>query len=183
MTDSEILRLFRETPPKGHRALFDTYYNYVCAIVSRILRSSGTPEDIDEGVIDVFADVITHLYTGSDSSIKAFLGTTAKNKAISRRRSLNSASGKSVPMDDDLAAVLRSDEDVARDTENAAVTERLLREIAELGEPDSTIIIQKYFYCRKSGEISAVTGLSPAAVRLRASRALKQLRKALSDVS
>ena len=183
MTDSEILRLFRDDPPKGHRALFDTYYNYVCAIVARILRSSGTPEDIDECVIDVFSDVIRHIDTSPESSIKAYLGTAAKNKAISRRRSILAASGKSVPMDDEMAAMLRSDEDIAQNAEKTAVTERLLREIAALGEPDSTIIIQKYYYCRKSGEIAAVAGLSPAAVRLRASRALKKLRKALSDIS
>ena len=183
MNESEILRLLREAPPKGHRALFDAYYNYVSAIVTRILRDTGTQEDIDECIIDIFTDVIRHLDTGTESSLKPYIGTTAKHKAISLRRSLTAKTGRNVPMDDELAASLSSGEDIAGQAERAAVTERLLKEIATLGEPDSTIIIQKYFYSRKSGEIAQMVGLLPAAVRLRCSRALKKLRERLSDIS
>ena len=183
MNESEILRLMREAPHEGHRALFDAYYNYVSAIVTRILRNTGTKEDIDECIIDVFTNVIRHLDTGTESSLKAYIGTTAKHKAISLRRSLTAKTGRNVPMDDELAASLSSGEDIAGQAERAAVTERLLKEIAALGEPDSTIIIQKYFYSRKSGEIAQMVGLLPAAVRLRCSRALKKLRERLRDIS
>ena len=183
MTDSEILQLIRETPPKGHRALFDEYYNYVCAVAANVLRGTGTPEDIDECVIDVFTDVINHLDTERASGLKAYIGTAAKRKSISLKRSITAKSGRNITMDDGTFPELPSGEDIAANAEKAAETEQLLSEIKALGEPDSTIIIQRYFYDRKAKEIGAVTGLSAAMVRLRCSRALKKLRKALSDNS
>ena len=182
MTDGEILRLMRESPTVGHRALFDEYYNYVCAVSARVLRGVGTPEDIDECVTDTFTEVILHLDPDRSTNIKAYIGTAAKHKAISCRRSLLSQHGREVAMDDESFPELPSGENIAENTERAAVTEQLLREIAALGEPDSTIIIQKYFYDRKSKEIAAIVGLSPPAVRLRASRALKRLRKSVTNL-
>ena len=181
MTDSEILQLIRESPSKGHRALFDEYYNYVCAISANVLRGTGTQEDIDECIVEVFTDVIMHLDPDRASGLKAYIGTSAKHRAISMRRSITAKSGRNIPMDSDDFPELPSGEDVAANAEKSAAAEELLREIDALGEPDSTIIIQKYFYDRKSKEIAAVTGLSPAMVRLRCSRALKKLRKALGD--
>ncbi len=179
MTDSDILRLLRETPPKGHRALFDAYYNYVCAIVTRVLRGTGSPEDVDECIIDVFSDVIRQLDPDRPGSLKAYIGSAAKNKAISCRRSLLSRNGKRLDMDEQSYISIPSGENVAGNAENAAVNALLIKEIAALGEPDSTIIIQRYFYDRKSREIADIVGISPAAVRLRCSRALKKLRNAL----
>ena len=167
MTDSDILRLLRETPPKGHRALFDAYYNYVCAIVTRVLRGTG------------FSDVIRQLDPDRPGSLKAYIGSAAKNKAISCRRSLLSRNGKRLDMDEQSYISIPSGENVAGNAENAAVNALLIKEIAALGEPDSTIIIQRYFYDRKSREIADIVGISPAAVRLRCSRALKKLRNAL----
>ena len=179
MTDSDILRLIRETPPKGHRALFDTYYNYVCAVIARVLCGTGSPEDIDECVIDVFSDVILRLDPDRPESLKAYIGSAAKNKAISRRRALLSQNSKRVDMDEFSFTSIPSGENVAVSAEDAAVNRLLLKEIAALGEPDSTIVIQRYFYDRKSREIADIVGISPAAVRLRCSRALKKLRNAL----
>ena len=183
MNDNELLKLIRESPQQGHRAVFDTYYNYVCAIAARILRGAGTSEDIDECVIDVFTDVFTGLDPDRSGGLKAYIGTAAKHKAISMRRSLAAKSGRNVPMESEGVPELASGIDIAADAERSAMTEQMLSEIAALGEPDNTIIIQKYFYDRKAKEIAAVTGLSPAMVRLRCSRALKKLRKKLSDIS
>ena len=49
--------------------------------------------------------------------------------------------------------------------------------IDSLGEPDSVIIMQKYYFGRSSKEISEIVSLSPAAVRVRCGRAVKRLRK------
>ena len=58
-----------------------------------------------------------------------------------------------------------------------------LRKVEELGEPDSTIIIQKYFFMRSSAEISKLVSLTPEAVRVRCSRALKKLRETLTAMN
>ena len=60
----------------------------------------------------------------------------------------------------------------------AAIYER----IKSLGEPDSSIIIYKYYYSKSSNEISELLSMKPSAVRMRSSRALKRLKKILSDI-
>ncbi|MBQ6632853.1 MAG: sigma-70 family RNA polymerase sigma factor [Ruminococcus sp.] len=54
-----------------------------------------------------------------------------------------------------------------------------MKRINELGEPDSTIVTQRYYYDRTSAEIAKELGMRPSAVRMRSARALKRLKKAL----
>ena len=79
MNDSEILELLHRSPQKGHRALFDEYYSYVCAISVNILRGIGSREDIEECVIDTFTAVISKLDGSAVGSVKPFVGTAAKH--------------------------------------------------------------------------------------------------------
>ena len=182
MNDSDILRLIRESPAKGHRALFDEYYNYVRAITLRILRNYGSEDDINDCVIDTFTDILLNVDSGREGSLKAYIGTTAKNKAISLQRSLKRRNAGSVPLDDDTMNNIPSTENIEEASERSEVTQRLIQEIRLLGKPDSDIIIHKYFYDRNSREIGSILGLSPAAVRMKCSRAMKKLRKAMTDL-
>ena len=56
----------------------------------------------------------------------------------------------------------------------------LMNKINELGEPDSTIILQKYYFDRSSGEIAELLSMKASAVRMRAARALEKLKKSLA---
>lgn len=57
----------------------------------------------------------------------------------------------------------------------------MIEKINELGEPDSTIIIQKYYYNRSSSEIAKLLSMKSSAVRMRCGRAMKKLRKKLEE--
>ena len=179
MTDSEITALSKESPQQWHRALFDEYYSYVYAISVNILRGIAASEDIEECVIDVFASVIRELDIGGDTALKPFIGTVAKHKAISVRRSLAARAGKCISIDSEDFGELPSEECIERRAESSVMTELLLQKIKELGEPDSSIIIQKYFYERNAREIGDMLGMSHAAVRVRCARAVKKLRSLL----
>ena len=56
----------------------------------------------------------------------------------------------------------------------------LLSRINELGEPDSVIILQKFYYDRSSAEIAEILSMKASAVRMRAARALKKLKMVLA---
>ena len=58
----------------------------------------------------------------------------------------------------------------------------LLSKINELGEPDSAIIIQKYYYGRTSNEIAKLLSMNARTVRTRAARALEKLKESLTAV-
>ena len=181
MTDNEILRLLREAPSQGQRALFDKYYSYVYAIVNRLINGFGSREDSDECVIDVFASVMMKLVPDSITSLKSYIGTAARNAAISRRRSLAAGGGHDLSIDDEANAEAADSIDIEEETEKSELSEQLLRRIADLGTPDSVILIQKYYYSKSSKEIAEMTGLSAAAVRVRCGRAMKRLKKLLDE--
>lgn len=182
MTDTEIISLMKRSPGEGRRALFDEYYSYVYAIAINILRDCGTASDAEECAVDVFASAIRDLDLDAGKSLKAFIGTIAKRRAIDMKRSLTAKTGRNVSIDAEELGELVSPERVDERAENSAMSEILLSKIEELGDPDSTIIIQKYFYERSSKEIGAIVGATPTAVRVRAARALDKLRGLLADL-
>ena len=181
MTDQELKETIYHSPDEGFRQIFEKYHGYVYTIVFQILRGAGSSRDVEDCVVDVFSDVIMRYDPNREGSVQGFIGTLARNKAISLRRALTAKDWYSVSIED-MDQELTSDQNVQEQTELSETASILIDKVKELGEPDSTIIIQKYFFDRNSREIANIVGLSPAAVRVRCGRAIKKLRKLLEDM-
>ena len=183
MTDQQLRQLLSSSPEKAHRLIFDEYYNYVYTIVFNRLRSLGTPEDIDECISDVFAEIFTKYNTqsGHSGNIKGFVSAIARNRSVDTFRRLNSGIKASVSLDADEAVQLSSDERIDEQAERAETAHALLDAVKSLGEPDSTIIIQKYYYGKSSEDIGNMIDMKPNTVRKRLSRALSRLRDILRE--
>ena len=181
MTDAEFKRLYDKDPNEAQTALFDEYLNYVYAIVYNKLRSCGSREDMEECVGDVFSAVfISYDRSGSfEGDLKGFIGTIASRTAIQMYRKLV-RHGDMVYLEDEKAEIADT-EQVETNTERKAMQSTLLRLIKSLGEPDSDIIIRKYYFNMNSHEIAEKHSMSPEAVRMRCSRALKKLKALLAD--
>ena len=179
MNDTELSRLLKTEPERGQRAFYDKYFNYVYTIVYARLKSYASPEDIDECVGDVFAHCFFYFDKQEELSgdLKAFAAAVARNKSVDTYRRVSRHKERNVYMDDE--AELTSDDNVAETAETTEMRRLLYDKVGELGEPDSTIIIQKYFYGRSSGEIAKIVELSSDNVRARCSRAVKKLREML----
>lgn len=180
MTDKDIKELIKRSPGEGFKALFSEYWSYVYTIVYNILRDCGSRSDIEDCTADVLSDVMMNYNAEHEGSLKAYLGTSAKRRAIDMRRSL--ISRKSISIDEDVSLQLTSDENIEAAAESSHISAILLSRIEELGEPDASIIIQKYFYDRSSAETARILGMNPITVRSRLRRALKKLRDVLTDM-
>lgn len=176
----EYRLLLQADRDRAERLLYGEYVNYVYAIVYSRLRSCATREDIGECVIDVFMDVFAFYEKDGAVSddMKGFIGTVAYRKSAAYFNRLCRSS--TVPLDD-VAEALPSEDDIQQDAELSELRGILLDLVDSLGEPDSTIIMQKYFYGRSSREIARIVPLSPVMIRVRCSRALKKLRRLLAD--
>jgi len=181
MTEQEIRSLMYQDREKGNRALFDTYYHYVYAIVFRKVNGTGSREDVEECVIDVFTEVMRNFSCIENGSLKAYLGTAARNKAINMCRYLSAKSRQTISIDSEDFSELPSEQNIETSIEQSEQTQKLLDCIHSLGEPDSVIIIQKYFLDRNSIEIARILNMNPITVRSRAFRAVKRLKQILSD--
>ncbi|MBR3629773.1 MAG: sigma-70 family RNA polymerase sigma factor [Oscillospiraceae bacterium] len=181
MQEDDIRALLRDAPEAGCRALFDTYWKYAYTVIFRILQGSVSREDIEECTADVLGDVMLHFQVASQGSLKAYIGTAAKRRAIDRLRSVSRHAGD-VSLDSDTAPELTSGEDVAAAAEASEQSERVLAAVKALGEPDASIVIYKYYYDMNSVQIGKWLGLNPVTVRSRCNRAMKRLRAALADL-
>ncbi|MDO4864546.1 MAG: sigma-70 family RNA polymerase sigma factor [Ruminococcus sp.] len=184
MTSRELAELMKRSPAESHRALVREYGRYVYAIVFNKLRSCGTNEDVEECVSDVFADIFLKcvLDTSQDGDVKRLISTIAKRTAIDRFRSLSARAGYTADTDENAMLELVSDFSVDEHIDRSELRRVLLDKIDELGEPDSTILIQKFYYNRTSKEIAETVSMTAAAVRTRCSRAMDRLRAKLVEV-
>lgn len=178
MSDNELRALIRTSPAEGHRLLYQTYSQYAFAIIFRILQGCGTREDAEDCLVETFTDVIRRIDSIQGDSIKAYIGTAARNRAYNYCASLQRHQSRTVPLEEIREPYASY---VEEDAEHKALQTTLLQKIEALGEPDSTIIIQKYYYGRKMSEIAKLVGLTANTAQVRCSRALKRLRTELAD--
>ena len=183
MTGNEIRALMKSSPDNAQKAVFNEYYNYVYTIVYNKLRSYAAREDMDERVSDIFSELFLKLDSDFrfDGDLAAYVNVIAKNKAIDMYRSLSAQKNSFSKAAETEIASLPSDTDIAARTESNEIRKIVIDMIEKLGEPDSSIIILKYYYGRNSNEISRKLSISPATVRKRSERALKRLKKLLSE--
>ncbi|MBR3630429.1 MAG: sigma-70 family RNA polymerase sigma factor [Oscillospiraceae bacterium] len=178
MTDRELQALMKSSLNDGAKALYQQYAQYVYAIIFRILRDCGTREDVEDCFAETFAEVIQRFDSIREDHVKAYIGQAARNRALNYCRSLKSSRLHTMPLED---AQEPAEAHVETDTEGRLLQTELLRQVQALGEPDATIIVQKYYFNRKMADIAEMVGLTPHAAQVRCSRALKRLRTAMKD--
>ena len=163
------------------RTLIEAYSSYVYTIVWSCLHGAGTREDADECVSDVFADVFFgyHAESAHAGDLRGFIGAVAGRRAVDAYRRCARVQSRSIPME--ALAEQASGENIPAQAEAAERSRILLECIEALGEPDASIVLQRYYYGIPAADIAAAWKLTPAAVRMRCSRAMKRLRTALAD--
>ncbi len=177
MTASDYSALCKQSPDKAYKTLFDEYCNYVYAVVTSKLRSCAAREDIEECVSDIFAEIYTKCEIDDEyeGDMRGYIGVVAKRRAINTFRILTKQA-PTVSLDDESVPEIADESEPAQDSDRAALGAKLLEKVMSLGEPDSTIVIQKYFYNRNSLEIAKLLGMNPASVRVRCRRAMSRLK-------
>ena len=180
MTGTEYSQLLANHPESAHRTLFDEYYAYVYTVVYS-MSGTAAREDIEECASDVFADVFRELDHGRkyDGELKGFIATVAKRRAIDRYRRQNAAKRRTEPFE--ALDNVTSDSDPQRETETAELARIVMEKIEALGEPDSSLILGRYYFGRSSRELAEEFSMKTSAVRMRCKRALKRLREELTE--
>ena len=163
----------------NHRAVFEQYYKLVYTIVAGHLRSVARHEDIEECVSDVFAEVFCLLDGQFEGEIKTCIRMVANRRAIDRFRHFAPQSGRQVSLEE--SGDIPDTASAAEDAERHALQRLLFDCVKALGEPDTTILLQKYWFGASSAQIAKGVGLTPSAVRKRANKALGRLRAMLKE--
>ena len=185
MDECKLLQLLHNDPNTGIKKLMDMYAGLVYAIISRMLPNPGDfASEMEDCVADVFSEFYCDLqrYDPSKSSIKTYLCIIARNNAIDMLRKNENRIGQ-LSLDDDNATVYLADETNPEDAmEEKQLRRRVLQAIKELGEPDCSILLRKFYYRQPSKQIARDLGMAVSTVDTRTHRALAKLRKQLGGV-
>lgn len=167
----DFTALLRRDPERALEKMLSAYAGLVYSAAAAILGRDAK-EEIEECVSDAFLAVY-HNRRSLDftkGSLKAYLCAAARNLAVNRLRQRQK--NKVVPLDEFLPAKER--------TETAAIAhiegDALIEQVLSLGEPDSTIVICRYYFGMRTKEIAHRVGMKENTVDQRLRRALKKLR-------
>jgi RNA polymerase sigma-70 factor (ECF subfamily) len=183
MTGIEYSALYEKSPDKAYKELFDTYCNYVYTIVYNKIGRIASAEDVEETVSDIFADIFFSYDTGSkyENDMQGYVNTVAKRKAINTYHRLCARASHYSEPDEETFTRLSSDTDIEGDSDRSELQRIILNKIDQLGEPDSTIVLQKFYYDKKSGDIAKLLKMKAPAVRMRCKRAMNRLKELLTE--
>lgn len=182
ISDMELLNLLHNKPETGLKMMMDNYMALIYTIIHNKLSGIYSREDIEECVSDVFFEVF-HYKNRIDlekGSIKAFLAVVAKRKAIDMYR--KNKNNNHVPIDDVSEELYSVVDDAAHSLLVKESNSELIEAIKSLGEPDSEIIIRKYYLYQSSKDISSELGLKVNTIDKKVSRCIGKLKKVLGGI-
>lgn len=178
MDDRQLLRLLHRDPNAGMEKLIETYAGLVYAVIRRALpEPSDFTSELEGCAADVFSEFYCHLdkFDPHLSSIKTYLCVIARNNAVDLLRRSDRWRDR-LSLDDEAVLLQPGDGSAEEALLEQELRRRVLQAVRDLGEPDSTILLRKYFYLQPSKQIAEDLGLTVSNVDTRTHRALRKLR-------
>ena len=180
MQDDEFMNILKTDPNTGMTLLLSQYAGLVYSVLKHKLAGQNFCDaDIEHCVADTFSEFYCDLdkFRETDGNIRSWLCVIARHNAFDRLRRYKKEAG-TLSLD---AEGIAEPPDTSLSVEEELITEEfkeeLLREINALGEPDSTILLRKYYLSESSKEVAKRLNLTVSSVDTRAHRAIQKLRK------
>lgn len=174
MQDKEAVRLLKGGKVKGLEALIEKYAAYVSTVIRQIVLPAMSESDIEELSADVFTAVWRNPNSVTADNIKSYLAAAARNKALSRLRTLKEWQ----PLDDEFLSV---SSDIESESDKCLLAEALDSALEALENSDREILVETYYYCRPLKETAAKLEITENAAKTRLFRARSRLKKILTE--
>ena len=167
-----VTDLLRRDPERALDQMLSAYTGLVYHAAAAVLGRSSH-EEIEECVSDAFLVIYKSRdrLDFSQGSVKAYLCATARNLAINRVKKREGA--QEVPLDELAQSSEQTESSALRNLE----AEDLINAVLALGEPDSKIILYRYYFNLPSKEIAKLLGIQPNTIDQRLRRALAKLNR------
>ncbi|BBF42485.1 RNA polymerase sigma factor [Lachnospiraceae bacterium KM106-2] len=179
MTEEELLHSLKEDPQKGLSLLIDQYTPLIYTIVYNKLGTLCSSEDIEECVSDIFYQFYQQIdrINLERGSIKGYLSTIAKRQSINLYHTkFYQKNQRHLSIDDTLVEFPDEKQNVEQLLIQNEDQDELLQALKTLGQPDSEILIRKYYHGQNTREIAEQFSLKPNTVDKKVSRGLRKLR-------
>lgn len=177
--DKKIYSLLKKSPEDGLSLALDTYGGAVKTICKNILSDCKT-EDIEEAISDTFFKLwqnIDNFKQEKNTPLKSYIYAIARNTALDKRRKLK-IDNLVLPIEEDALGIsINMEDDLSRKINNKII----YKTIDNMGEPDKSIFILRYFYFEKVKDIASRLDLSPKKVENCLYRQKDKLKRALIE--
>lgn len=176
MTEKQLLSSLRAGNELALDAAIQTYSRLLWSIARAVLHHVGTAEDMEECVADAFIQLWANSESLSEArgSVKTYLCVAVKSRAIDRYR--KAVQRSEIALDEQLAELGTG---IFDQTLDAVLQRELIAAVQALGEPDSEIILRRFYYRQKPKDIAVALDLSAKQVENRIFRAKQKLREQL----
>lgn len=174
MTETKALRLLQQGSTDALHWFINKYTPYVSTVIGNIIGSHMSISDVEEVAADVFYALWENADKVKSGSVRAYLGSIARNKAKNKFRE----AGFDLPLDEELYI-----------SEELPLEERYIEcelqavvkgEVMALKEPDKEILLRYYYYYQPIPRIAQEMGMSAANIKVRLHRARNALRSTLT---
>lgn len=174
MREASALRQLQQGSQQALAWFMDRYAAYVSAVIYHVSGASLNAADLEEVASDVFLILWERAGTVRPESVKAWLGSVARNQARRRCR----ARGTALPLEEDVLIVdPQTPEGRLMDSER----DRLVREaVLAMDQPDREIFLRHYYYGQTVAAVAREMELPEGTVKTRLARGRDKLRRCLS---
>lgn len=177
MRDETVISGIKQRDENVINDVIEKYSKLLWPIASAVLKNAGSEQDVEECIADVFIDLWEHpdKYDPQRGTLRTWLCMVARCKAIDRYRAISKHS--TVPLEGAMMVGRLGMQD-------ALLQEETKRELAAavnaLADIERDILLRRYFYEQKPGEIAKALDLTVKQVNNYLFRSKQKLRKAIS---
>lgn len=175
MTEGNALRELKRGSEEALCFFIKQYSAYVSTIIYQITGAYLDKSDIEEVAADVFFAFWNNAEKVRPNSVKAYLGTIARNMAKNKLRSL----GKEMPLEEEILLVEQISPEAQLEKKELRTTVR--RAVQSMGEPEREIFLRHYFYFQTVEKISGEMGIPAATIKTKLRRGRLRLKQTLME--
>lgn len=177
MTDEKLMQAIAARDEAAMNRLIDKYSRLLWSAAAAVLRPTGSDEDLEECVADVFVSLWLHpeKFDPRRGTLKSYLAMVARSRALNRRLRLQRQAA--LPLEELPPS---AEPEAPADLEARERSETLHAAIDTLGEPDREILLRRYYWDQKPKEIAAALDLPVKQIENRLYRAKRFLREQLT---
>lgn len=177
ITEKNVIKELKRRNQHALEFIINNYSRNVYSLVHNILRASGTKEDMDECVSEIFTDIWNKYdsYSEERGSLKTWILIISKYKALDYRRKISKNIISVCCEDIDIVSPKFVEDEIISQYKKIEVIEA----INSLNDIDRQIFIKKYFYYENNDTIAKALNITREAVDNRLSRGRKKIKQIL----
>ena len=174
VNEAKALALLKKGDEEALEWFIDRYSAYVGTVVSNILQSSMTHEDIEEVTADVFVTLWQSAEKLYPLNLKGYLSRVARSLSMQKLRD----KAAELPLDEDILIL---DDDSEFDRLAQEDQDNMVRNaVYSMPQPDKEIFLRFYYYCQSVSVIAKQMQMNPSTVKTKLKRGRERLRVILS---